>query len=460
MSQHSVEVVEAEALLVAQQLVEGDGRVTIVRDLQVACGLVAHDVIVAFLGESTNEVVREVGAQLQLRNESKLCKRAAGDSVAIESRVVKFTLLHGVESTDVGTQVIVVIDLVPLFVELVATVGFVAVDGVDRSNASLEVERVGRIAVAGRLRSRVVYTRERDVATDGEPLIDVVREVAATRKTLERGVAFVALFAQVADRHKALHLVRIQASAKGVLAAIAGAEERLLPVHVVTPEEAVDFGIQLAVGGYDGRVGVPALVWVVCHGDLAGLRVLFVDGFQTSIGVIAEVAIDVIRCQFTGQVVAAAIGVFLLVEPLLPAHGVVVHCTDLLIVGLSATGGTLIHGEGKLGLTVACAHAALGGDEDHTVTGARAVEGGRCGVFEDADALDVCRCNVAQGAVIDGSVHYVERCGRGVDGAKTTDAEGAGFTRLTGGGGHLYAGGGTAQGTRDVRDGAFLQVLR
>ena len=118
--------------------------------------------------------------------------------------------------------------------------------------------------------------------------------------------------------------------------------------------------------------------------------------------------------------------------------------------------------------------SALGSDDDHTVGGAGAIQGSGGGILQHRDGLNVLGVDAGQdaggGVGIAGilgiagaggghTVNHIQRIGRGIERACTTDAEGSGRTRLTGSGAHLQTGHLALQGLLHGRHGLLGQFL-
>ena len=103
--------------------------------------------------------------------------------------------------------------------------------------------------------------------------------------------------------------------------------------------------------------------------------------------------------------------------------------------------------------------ARLGGDDDDAVTGLGAVNGGRGGVLEDFDALDILRVHRAQAGDLQ-TVDDVQRIA-GVIGVRrdTADTDGTDGTGISGGGDDLDTGRLARESGGDIVDGAVFQRL-
>ena len=73
----------------------------------------------------------------------------------------------------------------------------------------------------------------------------------------------------------------------------------------------------------------------------------------------------------------------------------------------------------------------LGGDKDHTVGRAGAVDGSGCGVLEDFDGKDITGIDVVDASSDGHTVNYIQRVAV-VDGTDTADADLRGCTGLSG----------------------------
>ena len=92
----------------------------------------------------------------------------------------------------------------------------------------------------------------------------------------------------------------------------------------------------------------------------------------------------------------------------------------------------------------------LGGHEDDTVGAAGTVDGGRGGVLQDLDGLDILRVEVLDRAAHHrNAVHDIERRGGSGEGALTADIHGTDFTRAVVGA-DIHTGGAALQGFEDV----------
>ena len=100
--------------------------------------------------------------------------------------------------------------------------------------------------------------------------------------------------------------------------------------------------------------------------------------------------------------------------------------------------------------------AGLGGDENHTVGGARAVDGGGGGVLDHGDAFHVIGVHPAHVGLH--AVHEDERVG-GVDGGDAADVQGTGGTRVTRRDGDVQARDRTLEHVREVVRGTVFQFL-
>ena len=99
----------------------------------------------------------------------------------------------------------------------------------------------------------------------------------------------------------------------------------------------------------------------------------------------------------------------------------------------------------------------LGGDDDHTVTCLRAVDGGRSGVLENLDALYILRIDSAEAGHLE-AVDNVQRiAGATVIGRDTADADRSDGTRVSGGGNDLHTGSLAGECGGDVVDGTVLE---
>ena len=103
--------------------------------------------------------------------------------------------------------------------------------------------------------------------------------------------------------------------------------------------------------------------------------------------------------------------------------------------------------------------AGIGGDEHDAVTGFRPIDGGRSGVFQDFDGLDVLRIQVADITHLQ-SVHQIERAGRAGIRGITAYAEMGGLTRSAGQLQHLHAGHFALDGLADIVGRLVLDVVR
>ena len=108
-----------------------------------------------------------------------------------------------------------------------------------------------------------------------------------------------------------------------------------------------------------------------------------------------------------------------------------------------------------LGLTFL---TALGGNEDYTIGTAATVDGGRRGVFQDGDVLDVVRWNIAD-ALYGETVNDVKRVVRLGDRTTTTDADLHLCIRRTFSCGDLHTWHLTSQGLRGISNRYGLQCL-
>ena len=204
------------------------------------------------------------------------------------------------------------------------------------------------------------------------------------------------------------------------------AEHILLADHRTVVVEIRDGGIEgtVVVGAHEREV--VTLHQTLLESDLGPV------GIGVSVVVLVDDALrDQVAFAYPGQVVFR-------IEGLRNVHHVVER--DLRVVTDDA----------------AAFDGLLGGDQHHTVTGLRTVDGGGSGVLEDLHALDVVRIELRDVAHAQ-TVDHIKRVGGGV-GTVTADTHRGFGTRRTGEGDELDTGGLALEGALDIRNGTVLDV--
>ena len=101
--------------------------------------------------------------------------------------------------------------------------------------------------------------------------------------------------------------------------------------------------------------------------------------------------------------------------------------------------------------------ALAGGDKDYSRGGTGSVDGGRCGILEDADGLDIGGVEVLYGTA-GYAVDYVKRGGV-TSGVKASDCDLGSAPGHTAGTCDVHARRGAVQGRKDVGSGLFLDFI-
>ena len=190
---------------------------------------------------------------------------------------------------------------------------------------------------------------------------------------------------------------------------MARAVESIVPVEVIAIEEAIDLGTQLTSRKEDTRISTFSRATLREVIDPIG--VLTIVGVDTPIGVILQRLISLEGCDRTELFIGLILIALVVAErivPLLPAHLVVVHGTDLIVLREPTDGEALAGREGKVRLT-RLPSIPLRGDEDDPITCAGAVEGCGGSVLQHRDISDILLSDIGDTPSIDGTVDDVQR---------------------------------------------------
>ena len=212
---------------------------------------------------------------------------------------------------------------------------------------------------------------------------------------------------------------------------MARAVEGIVPVEVIAIEEAIDLGIQLTRRKEDTRIST--LSRATLREMIDPIGVLTIVGVDTTIGIVLQRLISLEGCDRTELFISLILIALVIAErivPLLPAHLVVVHGTDLIVLREPTHGEALARREGKVRLT-SLPSIPLRGDEDDPITCAGAVEGGGGSVLQHRDISDILLSDIRDTPRIDSAIDDVQRSRGGIDRAEATDTDICFGARLT-----------------------------
>ena len=190
---------------------------------------------------------------------------------------------------------------------------------------------------------------------------------------------------------------------------MARAVESIVPVEVIAIEEAIDLGIQLTVRKEDTRIS--PLSRATLRELVDPIGILTIVGVNTTIGIVLQRLISLEGCDRTELFISLILIAFVIAErivPLLPAHLVVVHGTDLIVLREPTDGEALARRESKVRLT-SLSSITLRGDEDDPITCTGAVEGSGSSVLQHRDISDILLSDIRDTPRIDGTVDDVQR---------------------------------------------------
>ena len=190
---------------------------------------------------------------------------------------------------------------------------------------------------------------------------------------------------------------------------MARAVEGIVPVEVIAIEEAIDLGIQLTSRKEDPWISTFSRATLREVIDPIG--VLTIVGVDTTIGIVLQRLISLEGCDRTELFISLILIALIIAErivPLLPAHLVVVHGTDLIVLREPTDGEALARREGEVRLT-SLPSITLRGDEDDPITCTGAVEGGGSSVLQHRDISDILLSDIRDTARIDGTVDDIQR---------------------------------------------------
>ena len=185
--------------------------------------------------------------------------------------------------------------------------------------------------------------------------------------------------------------------------------ESIVPVEVIAIEEAIDLGIQLTGRKEDTRIST--LSRATLRELIDPIGVLTIVGVDTTIGIVLQRLISLEGSDRTELFISLILIAFVIAErvvPLLPANLVVVHRTDLIILGKPTDGEALAGREGKVRLT-SLPSITLRGDEDDPITCAGAVESCGGSVLQHRDISDILLSDIRDTARIDGTIDDIQR---------------------------------------------------
>ena len=421
MKQGDTHAVLAEFTVVVEQFIQGPGDVhTLVVE-----GVVGARTVEALLGHidalvEETEVRTEVDAQAQ----------------ALEGSPHLTEVQLGIEGTDGAEGLAEILLEIPLTIHVLDAV--VAARELDTVAVIVERNSI-RIALGGNTVSgalgaalEVTGTGQTvvldavggvDAGAEGEPLVGLEVIGGLGGKALEILSVDGTLVREVTEGHIGLELVGTSGSGDGVLVGDGRLEDQAHPV-----------------GGLD-VVAVPGAAGPALHDVAPGIRV--------------ATAVEDLVVVVLGRSAGARI--------VLGIQVVVSRTTPVDVLAGGHPGALVLDDLVGEGAGVADMHLALGtllgGHEDDTVGAAGTVDGGRGGVLQDLDGLDILRVEVLDRAAHHrNAVHDIQRRRGGGEGALTADIHGTDFTRALVGA-DIHTGGAALQGFEDVVGRTLGQLL-
>ena len=445
MTQHHVNSVLTEILVVRNQLVQGlcSGTAVSLALTTRTCSTVTYPWI--FINGTTEVVVVIwiVCCQCQTFDRNECHVSSSILVVTCIVTVVEFCFSQSVTTGIGNTLTIVVIDIQRrigsrITCSIYISTGFqvVGMNRIDRSHTTDKTSQVVIWAWAAWCRSRVVrnYASQCQVQTGLEPLGRINVVVQTARVTFEVGLHHVTLIIQVWYRSVSVALVSLGSIAEVVFLTVTSAECSIFPIQVITPLQVVHAGrwIQLTVCTYDLVIG-DTLEWVI-NQLVTDLRTGQLSSFSSRLA-----------------------GSDVRVLHHFPLHWVVVHQTYSCIVLVCTVRETLVDSQVEVSTTIA--FTFLGSNQNYTVTGWRTVQRSRSSVLQDSHRFDVGRVDITNITVVNSTVHYIKRSRRSVYRTETTDTDRSSFTRLTGCGSYLNTGSVTFESRSNVGDSTLFDGL-
>ena len=213
--------------------------------------------------------------------------------------------------------------------------------------------------------------------TQGQPWTNVVGEISTYCISLVSSLDHIPCLIQIPKREVGLHILRAKSTTKSIVTAVSRAIEGLIPVQVIPIEETRDFGVQLTIGQEDTGE-LPITRCAFSKDILLGCRVLLVVGLNTCIGIVSEGPVGIkssLHPQLGITLILIIWVIAVVIVPLLPTELVVIHCSDLVMLGETTLGEALAHREGKASYPIrSTTSIALGGDDDDTITSTGSIE--------------------------------------------------------------------------------------
>ena len=317
------------------------------------------------------------------------------------------------------------------------------VDGRHAGREGPDVARAGGVSV---VRERVVLVaRVGHVPGELHPRLGLPVQPEAGGQALHIGVVGDALVVQPAERRVGVHFLGTAHRAQVVFLAegipVAGLHPVVRQQEVVLPGvvgEAAQGGpgVELAVLADERlalRDGVHQVAQAAVGARFGDGLVREQPGFARVVPLVDEV---VLEGRIVRLIVLAGLGDVVVA---LQRAGVQAH------LRVQRDDGVLLAG-------------ALGGDDDHAVRAAGAIQGVGGGVLEDGHRLHVLRVDHVH--ILDGhAVHDEQGTLPGIDGTETADADGRRVARGAGGAGHLHARHLSVQGGSDGGDLRFGELI-